>query len=545
MSTLAARLPPPGVARADQPSQRGMLRFLLVAMLCFAATMSMIVRCDMSTILDSADALARSHLRSAVIAGGPAHLVLPVPGGFVSIYPKFMEYALAVLMMLVDALSPAVCIGLTVALGLAAIRARVARPNWPLAASALFILALVMSIAAVSGNLHGGVLVTVHFVVTLIAALFAYALVCAMTPAGERPLRALAMGVVFGSVMLFAARCYFRDIYYVAAMLGVTVFAIRRRPRLLYLCYFIGVLIKYEHVVIALPALGVFFLLEFRAGVIGLSGLRRHAAMFAGLTVLALGIHFSLLYVAFGGHLPSMRYATNLVGPSFTTIYGLLVSPGKGMLIFCPLTLLLLRVRYRELAARREVALLLMLGGTYFCFAASLWFWDGDYCWGPRLLLLPMLLTGGVLAQAAHQFSRFTIVGFAMAGIVINLPSGLLSWCNWIQYEKQTRSPATPGDVAPEFVPHRSAADPDRLMYDQNNRYGLTVPRANLIFLPYESPVWLSYELLYRHFARPDGYAEPVLTSDALLVDLVDLLRRDRDGTSPLPPLREGNGPGP
>ena len=59
----------------------------------------------------------------------------------------------------------------------------------------------------------------------------------------------------------------------------------------------------------------------------------------------------------------------------------------------------------------------------------------------------------------------------------------------------------------------------------KTRRYDLTVPRANLIFLPFESPVFLGYQLLWWHVSHEDGRTNPTLRSDALALILLDALR--------------------
>ena len=380
-------------------SQRRFLIFLIVVTAVFALTMSPFVRCDMVTIMNSADALAASGFSSDIVHGGLPHLVVPAGSGFISIYPKALEYAFGLLFLLLDTTSRLTIVILIVAAAAAVIWLRVAAANRLLAMTVPGIFLAVTGLILNFGDGHGGLMAAVHMAVALLCASLVYRLAETMTPRDRSPFMSIAYGLVFGSILLFAARCYYRDVYYVTAVLGAAYFTIRRNLPWLYACYFLGVAVKYEHVVIALPALALFSWLEWRAGVVAFRSVLRHGLILGGLTAAALSLHFFLLFLAVGMdpalmRAVTLRFGSSLAAPSFTTIYALLVSPGKGMLLFCPLTVLLLFVRFERIEAPREVTLLATLSLTYFLFAASLFFWSGDYAWGPRLVLLPMLLSG-------------------------------------------------------------------------------------------------------------------------------------------------------
>lgn len=87
-------------------------------------------------------------------------------------------------------------------------------------------------------------------------------------------------------------------------------------------------------------------------------------------------------------------------GSPLTALFGLTLSPGKGLLFFAPpLVLALIRLkqswqRHRALAALAGACLLIGLG-----FYAFYVFWAGGYCLGPRHLLpiLPLALLPGAL----------------------------------------------------------------------------------------------------------------------------------------------------
>lgn len=111
------------------------------------------------------------------------------------------------------------------------------------------------------------------------------------------------------------------------------------------------------------------------------------------------GIGLSALYnlVRFGRLTDSGYRAEDLPfhAPFLTGLSGLLVSPGKGLLWYCPLVLVALVLWPRFLARHRAEALLalgmlLPTVGVYATYPV----WWGGVCWGPRYLLpvLPFVL---------------------------------------------------------------------------------------------------------------------------------------------------------
>jgi hypothetical protein len=108
--------------------------------------------------------------------------------------------------------------------------------------------------------------------------------------------------------------------------------------------------------------------------------------------------------------------------PLWTGLYGLLFSPGAGLIIYVPVLLASaasLRGFYRQ--ARPEALLLLSLLALRLLFYARWSSWDGRE-WGPRYLLplLPLLLVP-LICLPARRWIRFGAAALATVGIAVEL----------------------------------------------------------------------------------------------------------------------------
>jgi hypothetical protein len=115
--------------------------------------------------------------------------------------------------------------------------------------------------------------------------------------------------------------------------------------------------------------------------------------------------------------------------PLWTGLYGLLLSPGAGLIIYVPVLLasaVSLRGFYRQ--ARPEALLLLSLLALRLLFYARWSSWDGRD-WGPRYLLplLPVLLVP-LICLPAQRWIRIGTVALAAVGIGVELLGQLVPY---------------------------------------------------------------------------------------------------------------------
>jgi hypothetical protein len=80
--------------------------------------------------------------------------------------------------------------------------------------------------------------------------------------------------------------------------------------------------------------------------------------------------------------------------PFLQGLAGLLVSPGRGLLVYCPLVILTLLASPAFLRRDRRVAVFVLLSVLTLPVVFARWhWWDGGWCWGPRFLVpvVPLL----------------------------------------------------------------------------------------------------------------------------------------------------------
>lgn len=99
--------------------------------------------------------------------------------------------------------------------------------------------------------------------------------------------------------------------------------------------------------------------------------------------------------------------------PFFTGLYGLLISPGKGVVFFSPLAVLAVIgfVKLWQQGWRAETALILGLVITQLLFYSPWWAWDGGHTWGPRFLVSThALLMVGLLPWISKSLPQLPLI---------------------------------------------------------------------------------------------------------------------------------------
>lgn len=220
--------------------------------------------------------------------------------------------------------------------------------------------------------------------------------------------RALLWGFIIGlgSYLWAYSGCFYGEAFTTLGMSAAVMFWVvhaQSRLRFLgFLCYGLAISCKAPLVIYA-PALAL---------LLGFDGERRGTNLAALALTLALagGLHVAWNVYRFG---QVMEFGYNwqetisgrpraFANPFFRGLFGLTLSPGKGLLVFAPALLLsLLRARAAHAA---QPVLVTALGGLALIglvFYSKFVFWAGGYCLGPRHILpiVPLLHVPAALVE--------------------------------------------------------------------------------------------------------------------------------------------------
>jgi hypothetical protein len=167
--------------------------------------------------------------------------------------------------------------------------------------------------------------------------------------------------------------------------------------------------------------------------------LRRHVSKresllgllrFAAPTAVCLFILAWLNLVRFGSWSDSGYNPQMFTNPFWKGVYGLLLSPNKGLIFYAPLALLspvgLWLMRKTQLA---EAGLILAVGLSCALINAKFFDWPGGWCYGPRYLApaLPALMAPIARAVAAARGFRHLAVALFLAGFAVNFLGALVN----------------------------------------------------------------------------------------------------------------------
>lgn len=220
-----------------------------------------------------------------------------------------------------------------------------------------------------------------------------------------------ALGYAFGSVALVYSRNLYADPLLALIILAAVYYAMDEKPRpvalLLLACA--AILAKPAGVVIG-PVVVVYYIT------------RKKPAF--EMIAPAVGLVFGLIlygwynFARFGDVLAFGSPWAFSFSAIITRLKGLLLSPGRGLFIYCPLVLAGVAVLVRRKSPETLLISLICLGSL---FIHSLWtIWEGGWSWGPRLLLPVVPLLCACAALLDSRGLRF-FMALAVLGFFVNL----------------------------------------------------------------------------------------------------------------------------
>jgi hypothetical protein len=128
---------------------------------------------------------------------------------------------------------------------------------------------------------------------------------------------------------------------------------------------------------------------------------------------------------------------TTFTTPIILGLYGLLISPGKGLVLYNPIAwagFIGLAIMFRT--RRKEAILFALIVLAELLFFATYEFWTGGWNWGPRYIMpvLPLLvLAAGEWVHVKPTRLRKTIlIALCVIGFVLNLPAVLVDHSRYL-----------------------------------------------------------------------------------------------------------------
>lgn len=258
---------------------------------------------------------------------------------------------------------------------------------------------------------------------TILNASFATALVMLLAVrmgASSRAAFLAALTFAFGTVMLLYGRTFFADPLLAAltALAGWTALGNDRRSTAVeFAAGTLAVLAKPTGIVVG--GVGAIFHLwrrEWSRALACASGTATGLVLYGGYNFVRFGNPLTFGPKWDGFTLCCVREAA----------VGLLVSPGRGLVWYCPVAIIGLIGAVREARQGRPGgALVLGTFAAYFALHAVWGQWQGGWSWGPRLLV-PVLPGLAAAAALGSRPWRRLLIAAALVGLVVNAPT--LAW---------------------------------------------------------------------------------------------------------------------
>ena len=180
---------------------------------------------------------------------------------------------------------------------------------------------------------------------------------------------------------------------------------------------------------VALPAFGVYVAMFWRKKRLPWQSMVRQASVAAMAISIGAGLMLAYNLIRFGNLFDFGYHTNNWQTPFFSGLYGLTLSPGKGILWYAPVILLGL-VGFRPFARRwlPEAVLCAGVSAGYVLLHSAYTYWEGGWSWGPRLILpaLPFILLPAISILDQRNQAKAAELGLALLlvfGLLVQIPA--------------------------------------------------------------------------------------------------------------------------
>ena len=179
----------------------------------------------------------------------------------------------------------------------------------------------------------------------------------------------------------------------------------------------------------ALPAFGVYVAMHWRAKRLPWQTMVEQTTVAAMAIGIGVGLMIAYNLIRSGNPFDFGYHTNNWQTPLLSGLYGLTLSPGKGILWYAPVAFLGL-AGFRPFARHwlPEAVLCLGVCAGYLLLHSVYTYWEGGWCWGPRIILpaLPFILLPSIAIFGRRHRSRAAEFGLALLlvlGFVVQIPA--------------------------------------------------------------------------------------------------------------------------
>ena len=243
---------------------------------------------------------------------------------------------------------------------------------------------------------------------------------------------------------------------------------------------------------------------------------------FGATSSVGLMLLFAFNYARFGAMFYSSRFADPLLfgpGNPLAAFLGLLVSPGKGIFLFSPpLVLALLGARRLFARAPALTSAILTASALHLLIIVQLVFFGGDWCWGPRYMVILIPLWALAVPFGVGRVPRPLVSALVSLGVLVQLLGISLDhhrffyernlhphfWAKdqWF-YLRHSQLFARPGEIVATWrlgvPPQPVAFNPSPQREVTSSPFGPPPPAANtgwgrqftVFYLPRPWPLWI------------------------------------------------------
>jgi len=231
-------------------------------------------------------------------------------------------------------------------------------------------------------------------------------------------------GIVFGSFFSISAKAYNRDVYYMLPCLAAIYLTFSKKHIAAALCLACAIFFRHEIVFPLLFCYAIYFVVLGMQESKPLRAAVRALLPYVLITALAMIVTVVINYRNFLITASYVAYMQNWF--NIDALYGLILSPGKGLFFYFPVAMYIL---FKVLSARKfqpESKFLLSIVIVYWLYISIAGPWYGGWCWGPRYISISIFALTYLAVLHADVLSKKVLTRFIVAGILINVPTLLL-----------------------------------------------------------------------------------------------------------------------